>query len=62
MKISEDEYFELLDCYGGYCLNCEDLVWEGCEPDARNYLCPNCNHNKLFGIEEAMVMGEVDVV
>lgn len=53
---------ELEDCmfgtanYGG-CLNCGYITHDSCEPDARNYECPECGENQVFGLEELMMMG-----
>jgi len=39
----------------GFCLACGEEVG-GCEPDARNYPCPACSKNRVFGAEEVLLM------
>lgn len=41
----------------GFCTICEDFTDDCCEPDAREYECPICGHNSVFGAEEALLMG-----
>lgn len=44
----------------GFCKACGDFdEYAGCEPDAENYLCPNCGENELMGLENAMIHGLV---
>ena len=45
----------------GVCLACGAEAY-GCEPDARNYECESCGANEVFGIEEAMMMGNIAIV
>ena len=40
----------------GICLACGDLA-DGCEPDARQYKCEACGERKVYGLEEALIMG-----
>ena len=40
----------------GFCLECGE-EHQGCEPDARNYLCDNCGETKVFGAMECLLMG-----
>ncbi len=44
----------------GICLACGE-VQGGCEPDARDYECDSCGERRVYGIEEALVMGEVEL-
>jgi tRNA(Ile2) C34 agmatinyltransferase TiaS len=47
-----------MEAYAGFCTHCQ--AWtkaNGCEPDAREYACPRCKRNSVFGAEEAMIMG-----
>lgn len=61
VTISKDEYDELEDCYGGFCLKCKEFCFDGCEPDAMNYECPECGKRAVMGIESAFLMGYVKV-
>ncbi len=56
--ISEDEYRSLREDGGGICLACGEIA-SGVEPDARNYPCESCEENRVFGIEEALLMGRI---
>ena len=47
------------DSYLGWCINCGDWTHDSCEPDARNYICPECGLNTCFGAEELVVSGKV---
>jgi len=59
-QLSEEEYESLTEEYGGYCRTCGEEV-TGMEPDARNYECPSCGSSQVFGIEELLIMGEVEI-
>ena len=59
-KMSEAEYRELADSYGGLCLRCGELKWGDCEPDARRYPCEDCGKNGVYGAEEARMMGAIE--
>ena len=61
MLISEDRFQTLSDQCKGYCLKCKKVTRGQCEPDARNYPCPKCKENKVMGIEEALMMGHIDI-
>lgn len=39
----------------GFCLNC-GAEQEGCEPDARNYICHACDEATVFGAEECLLI------
>jgi predicted RNA-binding Zn-ribbon protein involved in translation (DUF1610 family) len=38
----------------GICIACGEET-DGCEPDARNYLCDNCGERQVFGAEELLL-------
>jgi hypothetical protein len=38
IQITEAEYVELNENYGGFCIECRDQAY-GVEPDARRYRC-----------------------
>jgi hypothetical protein len=61
IELSEDEYHELNDAYIGFCRGC-GAEHDGCEPDARNYPCEECGANAVFGLEELLMMGEVEIM
>ena len=45
----------------GYCRAC-GAERSGCEPDARGYECYECGERQVYGFEELMIMGEVEIV
>lgn len=60
-KLSVDRIMELVESNMSDCTNigiCRACGFEqdGCEPDARNYLCENCQANEVFGAEELLLM------
>lgn len=61
IKITEDTYRALESDYMGICRSCLDVACE-CEPDARNYKCESCNAKTVYGAQELMMMGAIDLV
>ena len=39
----------------GFCIECGHEQ-DGCEPDAREYLCENCSKKSVYGAEEILIM------
>ena len=62
IPMTEATYDELRNSYGGACLSCGELIHEGIEPDARNYTCPHCDCNQVFGVEELMVEEKIEFI
>ena len=59
-SMTEDEYHSLHEDNGGYCLSCgQDAC--GVEPDARKYECEVCGEPKVYGLEELLMMGRVEI-
>jgi hypothetical protein len=52
---------DLQNSYGGVCLNCGAFQWDGCEPDAENYFCEECENNAVWGIDQAILIGKVNI-
>ena len=46
--------------YLGLCRVCGSVA-EGVEPDARGYKCHACERPEVYGIEELLIMGELDM-
>lgn len=44
----------------GVCLACGELAY-GVEPDACGYECECCEKRKVFGLEQAVLMGLVEI-
>lgn len=58
-RLTAAEWVELEGEYGGICLACGELKWGDCEPDARNYECDSCGRRRVYGAEEARIMGAI---
>jgi Zn finger protein HypA/HybF involved in hydrogenase expression len=43
------------DSMEGWCTNCLEWTHDSCEPDARNYTCPVCEHDTVFAAEEMLL-------
>ena len=49
-----DEVREHMKEYDGWCTECKDVTqYGGVEPDAREYKCPDCGNNTVYGMEQA---------
>jgi DNA-directed RNA polymerase subunit RPC12/RpoP len=48
---------EAMSSYSGWCTECQKFTHDSCEPDAREYECPDCGQRTVFGAEEALLMG-----
>lgn len=57
---TEDEYHFLERESLGVCLACGNTQ-DGCEPDARKHKCEACGEKKVYGAEEAVVMGRLRI-
>lgn len=60
ITITVDEFKEYSDDNMGVCLACDELQ-SGCEPDAENYECESCGEPKVFGLEQALIIGQIDI-
>lgn len=60
-SISEEEYREHVDAYDGLCISCGEWTCGGVEPDAHGYECEACGVLSVYGCEEALLMGRLDV-
>jgi hypothetical protein len=61
VAMSASEYERHREEYSGLCLACGEIQEGGCEPDARNYECDACGEMRVYGIEEALMMGRVTI-
>lgn len=60
ISLSMEEYQELSEENCGVCTNCGEYSY--CtEPDAREYLCESCEENTVYGLMEALFMGEINI-
>jgi len=44
----------------GFCCACGAEHY-GCEPDARRYECEACGKREVYGFEECLLMGKVQI-
>ena len=51
---------EITDATTGRCRACGDAAY-GVEPDARGYECESCGASEVYGLEELMMMGELEI-
>lgn len=56
------EYRQHMNDHDGWCTSCEDWTRGECEPDAREYDCPDCGMNTVYGAEELSIMELVTIV
>lgn len=61
IKMTEREYMQHLEDSTGVCTNCRSIR-ECCEPDARNYRCDECGEDSVFGVEELLMEGNLQLV
>lgn len=61
-KMTEATFNMLDQNYSGVCLHCHEIQDGGCEPDAEYYHCDECNHDSVFGIQQALVYGRIEIV
>ena len=62
MELTADEYANHCESNDGYCCKCRDITRYGdTEPDACRYECPDCADHTCFGIEEALMMGLIEI-
>lgn len=62
-EITEAEMEEAMFGLGnpGRCVECGAEA-DGCEPDAREYICEECGERGVYGLEELLVMGDITIV
>lgn len=58
IQVTEED---LHDGTNGACLGCGEIIYGGVEPDARQYECESCGANRVFGLEELLVMGQIEI-
>jgi DNA-directed RNA polymerase subunit RPC12/RpoP len=56
-----DEYQMADDEMEGRCTACGMEAY-GVEPDARRYTCEYCEARAVYGVQELMLMGQIDLV
>ena len=59
--ISEGEYLEAVDAMEGFCTSCKDFTRDCVEPDAAKYECPACEKKTVYGAEDSLILGFIDI-
>jgi hypothetical protein len=62
VTVTEDEYLIHSDEYDGLCAACGAIAHGGVEPDAENHTCESCGSARVFGFEQALICGFVEIV
>lgn len=60
-RMSFENFRAACDSYDGFCTNCNDITNSGVEPDARRYDCEVCGERAVYGMEEALMNGSIQV-
>lgn len=61
MKLTVNQYMSAQDNYEGYCTSCDLLTRDSTEPDAENYNCPECEEHTVMGVDNALMMGLIEI-
>lgn len=54
-------YHRASESYEGFCIGCREITSSNVEPDARRYACESCGEHAVYGIEEALLMGAIEI-
>lgn len=60
ITLSEDQYRSLVSEDAGFCVACGEECGP-VEPDARGYTCESCDEPEVYGLEELLMMGKVEI-
>jgi len=61
-RMTERVYMKHCDEYNGICTKCGAIRHGETEPDAEGYPCRKCETDSVVGIENAMIMGLVEII
>lgn len=62
INMLESDYLLHREEYNGICLDCKAIKWGEVEPDAENYTCDDCGKDRVIGIENALIMGLLNIL
>ncbi len=62
VTVPADEYMAAVNDDMGWCVDCQEFTRDMCEPDAREYDCPDCGGSTVYGAEEALVQDMIEVL
>lgn len=60
-RMTIEEFQAACEAYDGFCTACNDITNCGVEPDARRYECESCGERTVYGMEEALMNGSIQV-
>jgi len=60
-RVSEADYFSACREYYGWCRACQDFTTDSVEPDAMHYQCSVCDQPQVFGAENALLCGVLEI-
>lgn len=59
--VHEGRYRLACQLYEGFCRACGKFTTSECEPDTRGRECDRCGEHEVYGAEELVVMGQIEV-
>lgn len=62
MQIDEATLQDFKEMNMGYCTSCDEITTEGVEPDAENGCCDVCGEQTVFGVENAVIRGFIQII
>lgn len=60
IPMTEEQYHHNVRDFVGICRKCHAEAFE-CEGDACNRECESCGEEEVFGTEELLMMGEIEI-
>lgn len=61
LRFTVDQYIDLERDMVGICRQCGEEK-ASCEPDARKYPCDHCGANEVYGTDELLARGELEII
>jgi hypothetical protein len=62
VKLSAEVFMVHRENYDGYCRTCDEITnLGGVEPDAAEHPCEVCESLSVFGVEDAMLHGWIEI-
>jgi hypothetical protein len=62
MEMTMEQLNDAAEFLEMYCPDCDDVVGDRVEPDARGCVCPVCGGQRGMGAEEAVLEGYIEIV
>ena len=60
--MTRSEFHQHANDFDGYCVSCEEVTRHSeTEPDAEGYECPQCGGLTCYDIEQALILGYIEV-